>query len=123
MNNGVLQIIGTNRDDHVEVKIECSRQMVVAASFLDDLGHKRIVNPAGIQRIEMFLYGGDNNAWIDYSILLPAFIDGDSGDDHLRSGGGPTVLLNGSGDDHLDGGKGRSILIGGTVPAGIRAGT
>jgi len=85
----------------------------VEASFLKDRAHKRSFDPAGIQRIEIYLYGGDDEGWVDDDIVVPVLIDGGCGNDHLRAGGSPAVLLGGEGDDHLEGGKGRNILIGG----------
>ena len=37
-----------------------------------------------------------------------------AGNDHLKAGGGPSVLLGGGGDDELIGGNARNILIGGS---------
>ena len=45
-------------------------------------------------------------------LSIPAVVDGGLGDDHLKGGGGGTVLIGGGGNDRLIGGGRRGILIG-----------
>ena len=56
--------------------------------------------------------GGDDHATISGGVSKPAVVDGGLGNDHLKGGGGGTVLIGGGGNDKLISGGRRSILIG-----------
>ncbi|MEJ2392691.1 MAG: LamG domain-containing protein [Gammaproteobacteria bacterium] len=88
--------------------------IAVHASFLPDPGQVRTFSAADIDNIEILLGGGDDRACVGDSVDLPVRIDGGSGDDYLKAGRGPSVLLGGEGDDKLIGGGGDDVLEGGS---------
>jgi hypothetical protein len=109
--DGVLNVLGTNRDDTVEITRD-GGNLQVHASFLKDADRSRF-SAAGISQIYVQLLGGNDRARIAADIRIPAILDGGAGNDVLQAGGGPAVLLGGDGNDTLIGGNGRDILIGG----------
>jgi Ca2+-binding RTX toxin-like protein len=111
--DGVLYIVGTDRNDDVKVSRTGNGLIKVQAGFLTDRCHFRTFNAADIKRIEIRLGNGNDHASISDNILLPVQIDGGAGDDCLEAGGGATTLLGGDGNDTLIGGRGNDILIGG----------
>lgn len=67
-----------------------------------------------VQRIEAYLGDGNDSLTIGSTVRTPAFVDGGAGNDKIRAGGGPSVLLGGDGNDALTGGTNRDVLIGGS---------
>ena len=60
--NGTLEVIGTQRGDTVVIDRNCKGQIAVTTSFL---GCKaRAFNPAGITDIEVLLLGGNDTCRI-----------------------------------------------------------
>jgi len=110
--DGVLQIIGSNADDHVTVNKQGNGLIKVHAGFLQT-GNFETFDADDVQQVLAYLCDGDDHFTIAGNIDLPAIVHGDGGNDHLNAGGGLTVLDGGTGDDHLNGGSGRDILIGG----------
>jgi hypothetical protein len=111
INDGVLQIVGTNHADHVSINKK-QGVLKVHSDFFPE-GDFRTFNTAEVELIRIWLSSGDDHASIAGNVDIPAILDGDGGNDHLKAGEGPAVLLGGSGDDELIGGKGRGLLIGG----------
>jgi PKD repeat protein len=116
----VLYVIGTHGDDHLLINRD-SEGFKVHADFLPECGHVRTISPDGIQRIEILLGDGNDHATVAGNIEIPVLIDGGAGDDHVKAGLGPAVLLGGigndvligsMGNDTLDGGEGDDILLG-----------
>jgi len=113
VNQGVLQIVGTNGPDVVTVNATGTGLLDVHASFFADPSF-RTFDLAAITRIEMWLCGGDDLGSIAGAVDLAAVLRGGSGNDHLNSGRAPSLLLGEEGNDVLLGSSGRDILIGGT---------
>jgi Ca2+-binding RTX toxin-like protein len=111
--DGVLYIVGTDRNDDVKVSRLGNGQIRVQANFLTDRCHFRTFNAADIKQIEIRLGNGDDHTSLADNIVLPVRIDGGAGDDYLQAGGGPATLIGGDGNDKLIGGRGNDILIGG----------
>jgi Ca2+-binding RTX toxin-like protein/6-phosphogluconolactonase (cycloisomerase 2 family) len=111
--DGVLYIVGTDRNDDVKVSRTGNGLIKVQADFLPERCHVRTFKAAEIERIEIRLGNGNDHASIADNILLPVQIDGGAGDDYLQAGGGTAKLLGGDGNDKLIGGRGNDILIGG----------
>jgi RHS repeat-associated protein len=109
--DGELQVIGTNGPDQVTVNRDSQGQTFVHANFLPD-GSKSFPI-SSLQRILLALGAGDDHATISSGIEIPAILDGGLGNDHLNGGSGPNILIGSDGDDTLIGGNGRDILIGG----------
>src|SRR5215471_16385021 len=66
-----------------------------------------------VDRIFLNGLAGNDRLEVQESIRIGAVLNGGSGDDELRGGGGADILLGGAGDDALFAGRGRDILIGG----------
>ncbi len=111
IHNGVLQIIGTDGNDHVTVNLQGNGLFKVHADFFAT--NFRTFATAGISQILVLLCDGDDEATIAGSITTRVILDGGAGNDHLNGGGGLNILLGGRGDDELLGGKDRDVLIGG----------
>ena len=56
---------------------------------------------------------GNDTISVSSNVTIAAWIYGDSGNNSLSGGGGPTYLFGGTGTNTLFGGKGRTIMIGG----------
>ncbi|HEV3117067.1 MAG TPA: hypothetical protein VGY58_08455, partial [Gemmataceae bacterium] len=76
---------------------------------------------AQLSRLEIYGQGGNDHIEVDKSVLLPAMIFAGTGNDHIQTGDGNTVVVGGTGNNHIEGGAGRDILIGGTGNAHIDA--
>ncbi len=70
-----------------------------------------IFAPTG--RIIVHGLGGDDDIEVASNILLTAQLDGGSGNDTLKGGGGNDVIFGRAGDDKLSGRGGRDFLVGG----------
>ncbi|MFH1918778.1 MAG: PKD domain-containing protein, partial [Planctomycetota bacterium] len=112
LHNGVLQIIGTNENDHVFVQDVRRGDLLVFADFR---GGRRVERYAGaaVSQIDIRMYGGNDQAHVGARVRTPAFIDGGAGNDILHGGSGADILLGGLGRDLLFGGRGRDLIIGG----------
>ncbi|NND75131.1 MAG: hypothetical protein HKN44_09000 [Ilumatobacter sp.] len=129
INAGVLQVVGTNDDDHVEVK-RIKDEIDVFADFVSPK-HRRY-DHAAVSSIEIWLCDGDDHGNVHQSIELPAsihggadddmlwggsaadFVEGGDGDDKIWGRNGDDVLHGDAGDDSLTGGKGTDVLDGGS---------
>jgi hypothetical protein len=114
VHDGVLEVVGTKRDDHVTINSVGGRSYKVHASFFEGTAF-RTFPAAGVTRIVVMLCDGNDFVQIASNIRVPALLDGGNGKDNLKGGAGHDVLLGGDGDDMLDGGGncGRDLLIGG----------
>lgn len=112
---GILQVVGTSGDDHVTINQQGNGKMKVHADFLHSGSFKTFSSAEAltIEKIIAYLCEGDDHLNIAGNVDLPAIIHAGAGNDHINSGGGPSVLLGEAGDDTLIGGFGRNILIGG----------
>jgi hypothetical protein len=109
--DGQLQAVGTEEADAITVSRLGQGEFVVRASFIPNSSRKY---PAeGVTSIAMILCRGDDQATIAGTIDLPTYITAEEGDDDIKGGGGPNVLLGGDGDDRVTGGSNHDILVGG----------
>ncbi|MHC4562514.1 MAG: Calx-beta domain-containing protein [Planctomycetota bacterium] len=113
LRDGVLEIIGTDERDWVTINQTGKGKLKVHASFLPGRGKKAVFNLADVDRITMLLGDGNDIARISGRVDLLAIVDGGAGNDHLKAGRGPSVLMGAEGNDRLIGGSGRDVLIGG----------
>jgi hypothetical protein len=113
VHNGVLQIVGTHCNDRVTVNQVGKKLLMVHANFLKDRGKFRTFDLKGIQRIEIYLGDGNDHATIAGNICIPVMMDGGAGNDHLKAGRGPAVLIGGSGNDKLIGSPSNDVIYGG----------
>jgi hypothetical protein len=114
VNNGVLQIVGTDSDNLVTVNKQGNGKFRVHADFFSDKNH-RLFDSSTIDGIQMWLCGGDDHAAIAGNVNKPASIVGGDGNDLLIGGGGSSILIGGLGTDRLIGGNKGDILIGGST--------
>ncbi len=119
VNGGVLQVVGTAGDDHVDVKT-VDDEIDVFADFVDPK-HRRFV-AAGITAVELWLCEGDDHGNVHPSIDLPATIHGDAGDDMLWGGSAADFIEGGDGDDKLWGRGGDDELHGDADDDQLRGG-
>ena len=119
INDGVLQVIGTEDKDKVELKLK-GNKITVETDF--DSPKKQRFNLADINSVVIYVDGGDDDVEIDKNITLPVFVNGGDGKDKLKAGGGDTILLGGAGEDDLKGGDGNDILDGGGDKDKLNAG-
>ncbi len=110
---GVLYVVGTDRNDDVRISRMGNGLIKVQANFLTDRCHLRTFKAEEIERIEIRLGNGNDHASVADNIVLPVQIDGGAGDDYLQGGGGPTVMLGSKGNDKLIGGRGSDQILGG----------
>jgi len=64
-------------------------------------------------RIVVFGYAGDDTITVDPRVTYKTWLIGGLGNDTLKAGGGPALLMGNEGNDTLFGGYQRDILIGG----------
>lgn len=128
INGGVLQVVGTSGDDHVDVKV-IKDEIDVFASFVNPK-HRRF-DLAAVSAVEIWLCEGDDHGNVHQSIEVDAVIHGGEDDDMLWGGSGDDFIEGGDGndkiwgrngddelhgddgDDRMTGGKGTDILDGG----------
>jgi Ca2+-binding RTX toxin-like protein len=112
IHDGILEIVGTESDDHVTINQFGSGQLKVHADFFPE-GNYRVFNTAGLQRIVVRLCDGNDHATVSNGVSLRSWMFGGDGDDALSGGDGHDVLVGGAGSDMLLGGDGRDLLLGG----------
>ncbi|MCA9148117.1 MAG: hypothetical protein KDA92_02395, partial [Planctomycetales bacterium] len=112
INEGVLQIVGTDEDDHVLISSLLGR-INVTASFVPGWLHTQSFDVSTVERIEIYLGAGDDMAVVTPNVIQSVLANGGTGNDMLLGGRGDDVLLGGDGDDFLNGGPGNDLLIGG----------
>ncbi len=110
INGGVLQIVGTAGDDHVDVQ-PVNGEIDVFASFVTP--HHRRFDAAAVASVEMWLCEGDDHGNVHPLLTLDAVIHGDDGDDMLWGGSGNDTVEGGEGADMLWGRNGNDLLDGG----------
>ena len=120
LNNGTLFIIGGQAGDDASVNQTGNGKLKVHVNFIRD--KSRDFDAAIVSRIIAYLGRGDDHLSVSNNVRIPLVVHGGAGNDHLGSGGGPSVLLGDEGNDHLGGQGGRSILIGGSGEDSLVAG-
>ena len=105
-NSPALVVLGTSKNDHIEIEQEGSTIEV-------EIGHDEYTFAStGFSRL--IVVGYDGNDKIDVSeIILRASLYGGGGNDKLDGGAGNDYLSGGDGNDDLDGGDGDDFLSGG----------
>ncbi|MEQ8787638.1 MAG: Ig-like domain-containing protein [Pirellulaceae bacterium] len=131
INNGVLQIVGTEGGDQIVVTRWGRNHLRVVANFLPWPWRSQIFEADQITSIYVTAGGGDDLVALTGGVHIPSILNGGAGDDFLIGGrgddlvrggagrdrlfgmAGNDVLVGGDGDDYLAGGGGRDVLIGG----------
>ncbi|MEK6259708.1 MAG: VCBS domain-containing protein [Planctomycetota bacterium] len=127
VNNGQLQIVGTDGRDIIHIS-----QSGSGGGSLHVMAHFNVPNGGGannytfslsaVTSIRIIGCGGNDDLKINNQVTVSAFIDGGEGNDTVWGGGGNDILLGGGGNDALDGGDGRDILIGGLGADNLKGG-
>jgi Ca2+-binding RTX toxin-like protein len=102
LNNGLLDVTGSNRADDIHVTLNAGTNQLDVAANGTLLGSFDL--SAVTDGIRVDAGNGKDMVVIDVAVTLNAV---------LLGGNGKDVLLGGSGNDTLDGGKGRDLLTGG----------
>jgi uncharacterized repeat protein (TIGR01451 family) len=108
---GVLRINGGPLTDAASVTLTHNRLLV--SGTIGGIHVSQSFTAAQVQRIEAYLGDGNDSLTIGSTVRTPVFADGGAGNDTIRAGGGPSVLVGGDGNDVLTGGSARDVLIGG----------
>jgi PKD repeat protein len=113
LNDGVLQLVGSERDDHAFVGHLPDGRYIVIGDFLSTPWRPRIFDGTDVRSVEMVLGAGNDMGVMAGNVEVPSVLRGGSGSDHLVAGRGDDVVLGGDGDDVLAGGGGGDLLVGG----------
>ena len=104
-----LVVAGTNDKDHVQIKNKDGKLDLAIRSQTFDFDGQF----SGITTVYVYGYGDDDQIQMHDDVMQRAFLFGGLGKDHIRAGGGVSVISGGDGDDDLQGGDGRNVMIGG----------
>jgi Ca2+-binding RTX toxin-like protein len=99
-----LVVLGTSRNDHIEVEREHGNYEV-------EVGNREWTFAASIDRIIVVGYDGNDHIEVEAGVAASLF--GGAGNDHLAGGSGSDYLSGGDGNDLLDGGAGADVMVGG----------
>jgi Ca2+-binding RTX toxin-like protein len=122
LNGGVLQVVGTNLKDVINIRRKQS-DFEVMAGFLHP--KKQRFPRADVIALEVAACDGKDQVIVKKSVPVPAVLDGGNGRDRVKAGSGLSLLVGGLGNDRLfagdagdtlDGGPGHDILQGGNGP-------
>ena len=113
LHDGALQIVGTDKNDHVFVQRTRRGQLLVFADFLERGERFQRFSTEEIEQIDIRLYDGRDHATVGRRVNIPAYIDGGPGRDILSGGSSHDILIGGEGRDRLFGYGGSDLLIGG----------
>ena len=111
--DGVLQVVGTDDNDHVFIQNANGNQLRVHSDFLPGSGYVDFPR-SQVSQIEAWLCDGNDHFHVNGNVNTPMTVFGGAGRDHLMGGRGNDVLHGGSGRDDLDGGRGDDVLYGGS---------
>ena len=113
LSGDVLAVHGTQADDLIVLgmKSDDPRNLSINGTSYDTAIFERF-DPTIPSAIRVSAAAGNDTVQIDPLVSLPAWINGEAGDDTLRGGGGDDLLLGGAGRDQLDGGAGSDRLRG-----------
>lgn len=106
-NDPALVVLGTSRNEHIEVEEDCGGDVEV------EIGHDEWeFDAAAVDLIIVQGYAGNDHIELD-DTELPGSLYGGDGNDHLEGGDGDDYLSGGDGNDKLEGGRGIDTMLGG----------
>jgi Ca2+-binding RTX toxin-like protein len=129
LNNGQLQIIGTEGRDVVHIKIDGSdgdsdRTLKVMANLDVGGGNAQFdFNLSDVTSILIIGCGGNDHLHVDKKVMIPASIDGGAGDDQIWGGGGNDTITDMIGNNDIKSGAGSDIITVGNGHNKIDAGS
>jgi Ca2+-binding RTX toxin-like protein len=107
--NRVLQVIGSEAED--KIKLQSKNSEIEVSIRLGNQNKQTWSFPeSDIDRIVILGAGGDDKIHMDREIPIPAFIDGGSGNDRIRSGAGNDEIVGGDGDDRIETNDGDDLV-------------
>jgi hypothetical protein len=109
----VLVVSGTSLDDKIEIKLKDKSNLIEVKIENSSFKYSATFLSSDFDGIIVYGLDGKDHIELHDKVLHEAIVFGGLGDDRIKAGGGPSVLVGGDGDDHLHGGKGRDVLIGG----------
>jgi uncharacterized protein GlcG (DUF336 family) len=107
---GILSITATPGGDILRVSLDAANSQLVVLDRGVTAGN---FNVASVSQIVITGSTGNDVLTIDNNVTVPALLQGGSGNNVLRAGGGTTTLIGGSGTNKLVGGSGPDTFIGG----------
>ena len=125
----VLYVIGTDGQDDVDVKLASGSnagKLEIKAKLpkgSDSVKINSSYKLASVDRIFMFLAGGDDKVKIDKHVMIDSTLYGGAGKDKLDGGGGRDYIFGEAGDDYLSGGRGSDVIVGGDNNDILRGGS
>lgn len=104
-NGPALVVLGTSKNDHIEIE-------QAGSTYEVEIGNEEWEFTAAVDRIFAVGYNGNDHIELE-DVLKPASIYGGAGNDKLTGGDGSDYIDGGDGNDNIDGGKGIDTLRGG----------
>ena len=105
-----LAVTGTAANDHIQIVREAGRLVV-----RDQTGTLGAFDFDDVATITVAVGGGNDLVKIASNVTQPATIDGGTGKNTLKAGGGPTTITNTGNNSKLIGGNGANTLTGGAA--------
>ena len=119
VNNGVLQVVGTDSTDIISINYIRNRVQVIA-DLGEDLGKDDFIKIRlrlrrnTVTSIRVLACDDDDWIFVNQQATVPAILDGGGGNDEIQGGNGESILEGGPGDDILSAGD----VAGSTVNGG-----
>jgi len=120
IDDGVLEIVGTRKNDSISVALHGPGAGQIDVIIGDQPA--QTFPESAITAIEIEGKGGDDILSVGAGIFVPVHVDGDGGDDTITGGDGDDdldgdsgndTINGGAGDDNCDGGSGNDLIDGG----------
>jgi uncharacterized protein GlcG (DUF336 family) len=108
--DGVLTVTGGPEREIIHVSFDAPAAELVVQDAAGDVGR---FASAGVSSIAIST-GDGGLITVDDAVLQPTVIQAGSGDELIRTGGGPTTVYGGTGPDKIIAGSGPATLIGGS---------
>ena len=105
LNNQTLMITGSPGSDSISVTLD-NNEIVSVVN-----GQTTRVSSAGVTRVRIDTFGGNDSITIDAGTGIDALIDAGDGNDTLQGGTGNDTLIGGNGQDSINGGTGNDLLL------------
>ena len=108
--DGVLQIIGTDRRDRFHINPR-GNELKLRMRLHGDRWKTLRFKTESVSQIQMVLCDGSDVVRISDLVKIPASIEADGGNDFVRGGGGDTKIDGGPGNDLLVTGSGNDVVV------------
>ncbi|MFO0943019.1 MAG: MBG domain-containing protein [Pirellulales bacterium] len=112
-NKAILVVSGSQGKDTIKIKLKDDNYYKIKIVDRDDDVQRKGTIYGDVDRILVYGHADNDRITIEDDISEPTEIWGGNGDDEIKGGSGPDIILGEAGDDNLWGGDGRDIIIGG----------